>query len=95
MEPSKHPNLSLDEYVDQLESTLKPTGFDGIAKRIFEQVTHEPKESISTFWEKVNIHWKEAKITDVVQFKETFLKGLANQDVITLKPNTPDPERTG
>lgn len=41
-------------------------------------MSQEDDETISAYWERVTVHWNEAKITDEVQFKEVFLRGMAN-----------------
>ena len=76
-----HPRISMEEYLNKLESTLKPSVFEGLAQHIFEQTSQEDQETVSAYWEKLQILYKEAKIKDVIQFKEAFLKGLANKSV--------------
>ena len=53
MDPILNPNMPLDEYLMELEKTLKPDGFYGLARFIFESQQQRVTEPITAYWERV------------------------------------------
>ena len=98
MDPVLHHRKYVANYLKDLELTLKPDGFNGLARFIFETQKQRDKEPVNTFWERCYVHYNEAKLKDEHLFKETFLQGLANHDVmlrvVDKHPDTPAEVRT-
>jgi hypothetical protein len=82
MDPILNPNMTLDDYLVELEKTLKPEGFYGLTRYIFETQEQYVTEPITSYWERVHICYNDARIRDPQRFKEVFMKGLANEEVM-------------